>query len=395
MAKILSFLLLRGYNKPEVFEYEVITNNILNGKGFLYYFFHVEQRAFIQPFYPVFTAIVYYLTKHSQIAMLAIQSIASSALCFIVYNIAVKLTDVKQALLCAALVAFHPGLTIYSVLKLHPLTIDAFFYLLAIAFILRFIQKPGNKNAILTGSFIGLALLCRSTILIFIIFSLIYAPFILHGVKLKNKIKYIFLICFFAVLVYSPWIIRNYRIFNTFVFMQTSSGENLLIGNNKLATGSAILKSGQSIYSIMPEKTRKDIEGLDELGQSKYCRNYFISFIKKEPLLFLKLSIKKFYYFWWFGPQTGALYNRLWLDIYKLYYTALFFFFIAGLIYIVRKKSGNPIVIMLFFYMLSISLLHAFVNVDTRHRWLVEPVMIIFSSIGFFNIVGYLRGQIQ
>jgi len=120
MAKLLSGLfLLNIYNGPGVFEYETIANNILNGKGFLYNFHGVEYRAYIQPFYPVFTAIVYYLTSHSQIVMLVIQSILSSGLCFIIYSIAIRFTGEKQALLAAALIALHPGLAVYSILELH------------------------------------------------------------------------------------------------------------------------------------------------------------------------------------------------------------------------------------------------------------------------------------
>ena len=132
ITKLLSGLFLNAYSGPEVFEYETIANNILNGKGFLYNFYGVEYRAFVQPLYPVFTAIVYYLTSHSQIAMLVMQSIVSSGLCFVIYSIAIRFTGEKQALLAAALIAFHPGLAVYSTLNLHPLVFDVFFYLLTI-----------------------------------------------------------------------------------------------------------------------------------------------------------------------------------------------------------------------------------------------------------------------
>lgn len=389
--KLLFGLFLNSYNKPEVFEYEIIANNILDGKGFLYNFFGTDQKAFTQPFYPVFTAIIYYLTNHSQTAMLVIQSIVSSALCFVIYSIAIRLTGKKQALLAAALVAFHPGIIIYSILKLHSLVFDAFFYLLTIALILRFIQKPSNKEAILTGGVIGLALLSRSTILVFVIFALAYVFFILQSIKIKVRIRYILLICLAAIIAYSPWVIRNCKVFHKAVFMPTCSGENLWVGNNRAASGSAILLSGRSVHKMMPQEMRRDLGKLDELAQVRYYNNYFLNFIKKEPLLFIQLFLKKFYNFWWFAPQTGVLYSRLWLNMYKLYYAPLFFLFIIGLLSALKNRPKNHAVFLLCVYMLSLAFLHAIVIVDTRHRWTVEPAMIIFASIGFFNLVNFLK----
>ena len=80
-----------GVSALAVFEYEEIANNILTGDGFRYNFYGVEYRSFVQPFYPIFTALVYYLTNHSYIAMLIIQSIVSSLLCLSVYFIAILL----------------------------------------------------------------------------------------------------------------------------------------------------------------------------------------------------------------------------------------------------------------------------------------------------------------
>ncbi|UCD54997.1 MAG: glycosyltransferase family 39 protein [Candidatus Omnitrophota bacterium] len=393
MIKLLSGFFLNAYNEPQIFEYEIIANNMLSGKGFLYNFYGVEYRAFVQPLYPVFTAIIYYLTNHSQVTMLAIQSIVSSLLCFIIYFIAIRFTGKKEALLAAALVAFHPGLAVYSVLKLHTLVFDVFFYLLTVSLIFRFIERPGTRNAILLGAFTGLTLLSRSTILFFVILCLAYSLFLLRHIKINTRIKYLSIILLAAFVVYSPWIIRNYMVFKSVVFTQTSSGENLWSGNNKAASGSAILASGRSIHTKMPQEMREDLRNLNELGQVKYYKNYFVNFVRKNPLLFTQLFMKKFYYFFWFAPHTGILYSRAWLYSYKLYYGIIFFLFLAGLVFALKKKSNIPTILILLLYMLSLAFLHAIVNVDTRHRWTVEPIMIIFASIGFFRLVDFIRGK--
>lgn len=386
VAKLLAGFYLNTYSGLEEFEYETIANNILSGNGFLYNFYGADYKAFVQPFYPVFTAFVYYFTNHSQVMMLIVQSVISSLFCFIIYSIAIKIASRKEAILAAALVALHPGICIYSILKLHTLILDIFFYLLTINFILAFIYHPGKKNAVLTGLSAGLALLSRSTILPFVLFSMVYSFFVIRKIPVKTKLKYLTILFITMVIVYSPWLIRNYITFDKFVFAQTSSGENLWVGNNDRAVGTAYQSSGRSIHHLMPQKMRTELSNLSELERVKYYEQYFINFVKEKPLLFTQLFFRKFYYFWWFAPHTGALYNTKWVYAYKMYYTVIFFMFLIGFISFARDRKKAGTVLLLAIYMLSLSLLHALVNVDTRHRWTVEPIMLIFTSIGIFKL---------
>lgn len=386
-----SFILKGAGVGPESFEYGIIADNILNGRGFVYDFYGVGHRAFIQPLYTLLTALVYYLTDHSQMAMLAVQVIVSSAVCFIVYYIATRFTGRPQALLAAGLTALHPGMAVYSVLKLHTLVLDTFLYLLCVGLILKFMAGPNGKNAVLAGFGIACAALSRSTILVFAAFSLIYLLFALKEITFGRRAVYMLTILISVCLAYSPWVIRNYKVFNSFVFIQTGSGENLWAGNNPQASGSAILSSGKSIHNAMPEDMRKSLKGMNELDQAKCYKRYFMDFVKNKPVLFLKLLAKKFYCFWWFSPQTGVLYPKAWLHLYGAYYAAILPFFVIGLASRLKCEANKDIMVILIVYMLSLAIIHTVVNVDTRHRWTVEPIMLIFASIGFFDILRYIK----
>lgn len=393
-AKVSSFFIFNHGRDIQIFEYEYIAKNLLAGEGFLYNFGGTSYRAFVQPFYPVFTAVIYYFTNSSHIAMMIIQCFISSLLCFIVYSIALRLTGEKEAFWAAAISVFHPGLTVYSIFKLHPLVFDTFFYLLTVALILRLFRSFGNKNALLIGIVSGFALLSRSTIIPFLLFVVTFIFFMPGKIRFKTRYRYIVIICLSAFLIYLPWLVRNYRVFKGFVFMQTCSGENLWVGNNSAASGSAILKSGESIHTKMPSEIHDSLMNLDELNQVKYYKEYFMNFIKKQPFLFLGLFLKKFYYFWWFSPHTGILYDESWLFIYKIYYRIIALFFGIGFISVLKDRQKYPVLLTIFCYMVSLSIVHAIVNVDTRHRWTVEPLMIIFAVIGlskFFNYFKYSK----
>jgi 4-amino-4-deoxy-L-arabinose transferase-like glycosyltransferase len=393
-AKLVIAVFLDAYHTPEVFEYEAITDNILKGNGFLYNFRGVPYKTYTQPFYPVLTAIVYFLTNHSHEAMIIIQCLFSSLASVIIYFIALRLTGKKEAFLAAVLTAFHPGLSVYSIFKLHPLVFDTFFYLLSAGLILRFMTLPNIKNALLTGPVIGFALLSRSTILIFVIFSIIYLFFMLKNLETRTRIAYLSIICLTAIAAYSPWVVRNYKVFHSFVFMQTGSGENLWKGNNNSASGTTVLASGDSIFIKMPEQMRQDLSRLDELDQVKYYKGYFLKFISERPHLFARLFFKKFYYFWWFSPSTGVFYQESWLRFYTVYYSLIILFAIRGIFRSLNDRRNYSALCILLAYMLSISLIHAVVNIDTRHRWTVEPIIIIFAVIGFSDIYFFFKEKL-
>lgn len=388
LIKAALIFLWRVSNPLETFEYEKIADSILNGKGFLYYWYNdIPYYAFVQPLYPVFTAVVYFLTNHNRIILAILQSVLSSSLVFVVYGLAVRVGSMKAGLLAAFITAFHPGLIIYSTVKLHPLVLDVFLYLMVVYIIVRCVESPTKKLSVLTGCVIGLTLLSRITILPFIIFALGYIFFMLKDRTYKIRLICLGIICVSAFLVYSPWVLRNYQVFHKLVFMQTCSGENLWAGNNTNISGSVILESGASVHTMMKADMRDQLSRLNELQQVDFYQRYFICFVRENPKLFVKLFFKKMYYYWWFSPYTGVLYKKIWLHIYKIYYAILVVFAIVGLRHAFRDEQKKPIVILFIVYMLSISVIHAVVNVGIRHRWTAEPFMIIFASIGFLQLI--------
>ena len=91
---------------------------------------------------------------------------------------------------------------------------------------------------------------------------------------------------------------------------------------------------------------------------------------------------KKFLYFWWFSPQTGMLYPGLWTQVYKLYYIFVLTLFILGIFYAIKKASriDRAAIASILIFMLLISAGNSLYYVESRHRWAVEPLMLIFSA---------------
>ena len=227
------------------------------------------------------------------------------------------------------------------------------------------------------GLLVGAGILLRPTLVL-----LIFAFFLYFRKRLIRPI----IIALVAVLVISPWIYRGYRIYNRFIFITTTSSEYLWRGNNPYASGGSLDKNGKTMLDLVPEDFRRKVMSLNEIEQYAFFKDEAIKYIKAHPLLFLKNTIKKFYYFWWFAPQTGFLYPHHWLLIYKIFYSCLGLSFIYGMYFVIKDRIHIPDVVLILSILLMVSILHSVCYVDARHRWAFESLILIFSAYGIDNI---------
>src|SRR3989338_9631765 len=119
LARLALILILKTYSHPKVWEYEEIINNLISGRGFLYYHFGgVPYRSFNNPLYSFLSWGIYYITNHSYLAVLLVQSLFSVIVVYLIFSIGKILFDDKVGLFSAIFVAFHPGLLYYDVFDL-------------------------------------------------------------------------------------------------------------------------------------------------------------------------------------------------------------------------------------------------------------------------------------
>ena len=156
-------------------------------------------------------------------------------------------------------------------------------------------------------------------------------------------------------------------------------GLNLWIGNNPNASGSALTPEGKAVLRTIPENNWHRFLEMNETEQGDFLKDEALRFIKENPVTFLKLYFKKMFYFWWFSPQSGLLYPKEWLNIYKTLYAVMLVFFALGLYQtLFISKNKEAILILLFF--VSICAAQAIFFVEGRHRWAIEPLMMIYVA---------------
>jgi len=108
-----------------------------------------------------------------------------------------------------------------------------------------------------------------------------------------------------AVLVISPWIIRNRIELHGWTLMRTAFGQNMWCSNNDHAHPSVELINADPIARMMyPFNSKKEalkVRQMGELAYDRYDLQLALSWIREHPGRFASLSLRRFLYFW-MGP---------------------------------------------------------------------------------------------
>ena len=167
-VRIIALFTVESIAHPNTWEYEQLANNFLEGKGLYYDYLNMRCRSTSMVLYSLICAWIYYLTSHSFLAVKLFQILISVFACFLTYKFSRRLFGGRVGIIALALISVHPGLVVYSI-KLHPLTLDVLLFILSIFFFTSLLEREKiAANSILTGIFMGMALLTRATIGLFI-----------------------------------------------------------------------------------------------------------------------------------------------------------------------------------------------------------------------------------
>jgi hypothetical protein len=243
---------------------------------------------------------------------------------------------------------------------------------------------------LIAGIALGLNLMSRPT---FFIAGVVGMVLQLGRRPATRRIVSVGLAMLVSVTIALPWVGRNWLVLGQPVFI--SSGlEDVWKGNNPAASGSSYLASGQDVFTFMPTAMRARLRTASELELNDVFGAEIVEFVQHHPGDFLSLLGRKFYYFWWFSPQSGLLYPSSWLTAYQVYDALALGFAVLGTVWIVRRGSPDArrLLGLLLAISLTIAALHAMSYVEGRHRWGVEPLLLLLTAQGIFVLGRYLRG---
>ncbi|MHC4122291.1 MAG: glycosyltransferase family 39 protein [Planctomycetota bacterium] len=381
---------------PETFEYETIANHMLAGEGYYHINHGTIYYSQAPPLFAFLCAGIYLVAGHSQLAIVIFQIVCSAIIPVVIYKIARQMAmPSRLSTLAAAIAVIHPGLIVYAVAKLHPLNLDALFISLSVLLVLQLGTFRNFWRFLLTGIVLGLGILTRPTIGLFAMVAMIWLYLQRRLFSNRQMLARLALIIVGIGLVLSPWTIRNAMIHHRFVPISNAVAEVFWRGNNPIASGTAYLEDGRPVFEGAPEAFRRAIYQRGELGQRDLFSAAARKFITQHPFHFLRMTLKKWLYFWWFSGTTGLLYPASWLHIYAGFYFCILLLFVMGLwaFYRLADAATRSKITLLFLIFLSISIAQSLFYVETRHRWAIEPLMGIFIAYGLGLLIPKLHSK--
>lgn len=276
---------------------------------------------------------------------------------------------------------FFP-LYVYAIGQISSIVLQVFLIMLFIYNFIRLYKYNSTFNLIFFSIISGLLILLRGEFFVFFFFSLIF-------IFLKNKNLGPFLISLLiTLLIISPYLVRNFKIFDT-IALTKSTGFNLLKGNNPKSRVEGI--SMWYGYDIVPEleivlNEVKPSYKYDLLSD-KIFLDQAIKFLKENPYHYAKLYVKKFISYLFLDPEST--YPNYYSVIHLLPKLLISIFTIFSLLYFTSVKI-NLFNYFAFLY-ISHGLIFSLFFLLPRYSLSVLPYQIILSLFLYQKCLFYLQ----
>jgi 4-amino-4-deoxy-L-arabinose transferase-like glycosyltransferase len=322
--------------------------------------------------YPLYLAGVYAVTGyHPLVARLLQGALGGALLCFLVYKIGRRVVNEETGLVGAGLAAVY-GYFIYYNVALMTETFFIILVLLTLYLSLELKEHPTPIRWAGLGFSLGLAVLLRQTILLFI-------PFLLSWLFLELRTRgirwwYFVLPVVIVLLLVSPWTVRNYLVYREFLPLNSNAGYALFASNHpNLGTD----WRNEIVVVPVPE----ELKGQNEAEMDRALTRRGIDFILADPERYLWLSLDKTLEFFWFWPSSdsGTLSNLVRVLSFGVYLP----FMLLGL-YLSFSRWRNFAVLYLF--MMIHTGIHLLSWPAPRYRLSVDAVLMVFTGLALLDL---------
>lgn len=416
--------------------YLTVAESLLAGQGFSQHSasipFTFTPQAERLPLYPLFIASLVYVFKNYQSVLIA-QIILASVIPILGWRISQYFTKHPGVNWAVAIALILEPLSVYFSAILIAEILFTLLFLAALLYFLRYLKNLGYHDIILSGIYLGLATLTRPTVQYLpILFSL----FILWQFKNEFSKKIarqltLFIGIFFLIL--SPWLYRNYIVFNTSklsiqpirnLYMHlvpsaialernvsfAEAQKQWLDREEKLGRGLELVYATKN-QSVLLEPSWQELKKnpigliksfgittatffthdgyLDILRALGYQKNFdakisAVALLFNAPLELIK-DIRQLIT----GPGMVIIIGRItWIFISIL--------FVIGFLKYLKnereKNAGAKIILLTIAYFLATSAIVG-LGINARIRSPINPLIFIFAFYGLQKIIGYFKNS--
>ena len=326
--------------------------------------------AWTAPFYPWMVSLVFRIfgiySNGSAFVLLTFNSIFSALTSWTIYSIARRFSDARVAAWSGWIWAFFPYSVFWSVTWVWETSLSAFLLSLVFLLTLRMEGDTRLRSWFLYGAVWALIALTNTSILSWLPFA---GCWLAYRLRVYNRrfLRPVLLgaVTFWALI--APWLVRNYVVFDKLIFIRGDLGSELRTGNNPLAEGSWVPEyraaNNQELYA--------EYKRLGEVAYDAEQGRLAKQWITEDPVRFLRLSCRKFEYFW-LGLPVPPL-----LRLKQLLFLCLTFLPIGALLMASWRRVHGTF---LFATLLACYPLVYYITFPTtRYRHTIEPELVILA----------------
>lgn len=368
------FIFLSDYPKKALEFYDApswngVAINLLNKKGFLEP--SGEPTSVRPPVYPLFLAGIYLIFGVNNYGVVyIIQSILSSLTNVILFLFCVQFINYKVGIISSLIFTFWPPFVVYSGI----ICSETLYTFLLSVFIFLFLRSKSYVSSILLGVLLGVINLTRSTIVFYTVFLVAY--YIILKIN-HEKILRVVIMTIVSFIVVLPWTLRNWYTFNRFLLINTAAGELFWSGTNLEWDGICKHNRDENFF----EKFGRIQNPVD---RDKELFKEGIKNILRSPIGFLKLSVKKFYRFW-FKPIGYEILKEKYIILANLFfvlYCCVVFLSWKFLFATMKDRYLASVFVLIIYF----TVMHNLLAPIPRYRFPVEHFILSFAVAGFFNV---------
>jgi 4-amino-4-deoxy-L-arabinose transferase-like glycosyltransferase len=392
LALRLAYLLFGGLYRFQLIQWvdlEVanIGRSLALGKGFSSPWpGSIGPTAWVAPVYPWLVSIAFRLfgmfSHGAAFAMLSLNSVFSAFTCWSIYRTGRLLFSNTVALWAGWTWALFPYAIYWPIIWIWDTSLSAF--LLSVLFMLT-LEMEGETRWwfwLRYGLLWGIAALTNTAVLVWLPFSGCWLAYRLFrsGKRFLRPVV-VGAISFWAVI--TPWLVRNYIVFDTFIFIRGDVGSEFRTGNNPLAKGNYVpsLRAGSNPALTVEYNRMGEVDWVAEQGHLAK------KWITENPVTFLRLSCRRIFLFWLRPPE------RLPLAHLRALFMSLMVLPMAAIALMIRQRVHGAFLFatLLAFYPLTYYITFA----TPRYRHPIEPELVLLTAWLLWSMVELVKSRMR
>ncbi len=325
------------------------------------------------PLYPLAIAIV-----SEGWPQLAFDIGLSTVTVWLIYDLTLSMFgDRRAALVAAGLAAIYPFFIFYAVVGLT----ETLFMTLTIAAFGAWYRGAFALAAIFTL----LSILTRPTIELLPPFLILFFAIVIHHLPLRRALQELGVYALIYIFMLTPWWVRNYELYGTFVRLNLGAGLALYSGNNPKNTSGGV---SDNVLDTSPFDSIADPVARDRAAQSAA-----FEFIKAHPQRFLKLAGRKFLRFWRLYPFAEQYRSNIYVVTSLLSFAPIL---LLAIVFVLSSNWGTVVTtVPLIAFIAYLTLIHMIIVGSIRYRLPIEPFLIVLGAPMLIKIYDYVRSICQ